>query len=245
MRRRYGNGLQFLALKRANIVPCALIPCPPLPPYLLLQMHRPRSLDLPAHGLVWIVSSLDPEASTHPSRSPSPRKNLHSPRVLSSPLNKRGRWPQQYLMKFISRKIAHGRSKSKFVIHTIRRRLLLTSRVVQRGLNFPRTPRTPSTPSGSDAWETTQPERAINSPILLPQLPLLCLGPASPDSGYCSDESRSPPSSPQSDIPPRPIRRYILPDRCPAASPSDLVSTAEIQIRLSGQPTLPRIPHSS
>ncbi|KAJ6468053.1 hypothetical protein DFH09DRAFT_1222881 [Mycena vulgaris] len=180
-------------------------------------MHRPCSLELLPHG------------------SSTPRKHIRSPRVLPSP-----RPQQKYLMKFISRNILHGTNKSKLVIHALRRRLL------RRGLNSPRTPRTSFPLNACDHWETTEPEPTGNSPILLPQLPRLCLGMESPDSGYFSDESRSSPSSPRSDTNytnTRPTRRYILPDLTSfAGSPSDLVSSSEIRIRLSGQPVSPRIP---
>lgn len=56
------------------------------------------------------------------------------------------------------------------------------------------------------------------------------------------DASPSSSSSPYSDVPPRPIRRYILPDRPLAGSPSDLLPTAEIRIRLSGHPVSPSLP---
>ncbi|KAJ7131364.1 hypothetical protein C8R44DRAFT_978239 [Mycena epipterygia] len=187
-------------------------------------MPRPRNLELPAHG------------------SSMPRKHIRSPRVLPSPAMKRAAWPQQqYLMKFIHRKITYGTNQSKLVIHALRRRLL------RRGLNSPRTPRTAFVSNGSDAWETKQQEQECigSSAILLPQLPLLslpCLFPETTDSGYCSDASPSSSSSPHSDVPPRPIRRYILPDRPLAGSPSDLLPTAEIRIRLSAQPASPSLP---
>jgi hypothetical protein len=79
---------------------------------------------------------------------------------------------------------------------------VLTFSAVRRGLNSPRTRTQYDTytfppvlmsdtarnlfPSGgSGPWETTEPEPACHSPILLPQLPLLSLI-TEADSGYCS-----------------------------------------------------------
>ncbi|KAJ7689317.1 hypothetical protein B0H17DRAFT_1066883 [Mycena rosella] len=219
---------------RADIAPSVLTPPSP---HFLLQMYRPRSLDLPTQG------------------SPAPRKSTRSPLVLPSPFLKRGRWPQQqHLMKFINRKTLHGTKKPKLFLYALRRRLL------RRGLNFPRTRRAYSTQirrsvlmiptartsfllNRCDVWETTEPAWPGSSPILLPRLPFLGLRPETPDSGYCSDESLPSPCSTQSNVSPRPIRRYILPDPSPlAASPSDLAYPAEILIRLSRQSASPRIP---
>ncbi|KAJ7437451.1 hypothetical protein B0H11DRAFT_2107213 [Mycena galericulata] len=219
--RRYGNRLQFLGhIEPANIP--AIVLC-----FYRLHSHhkpssmiRPRALDLPAHG----------------SSNSMPKKNIRSPRVLPSPLIRRGTWhQQQYFVRFISRKITHGTNKSKLVIHALRRRLL------RRGLNSPRTPRKTFTPS-----DITRPGREGNSPILLPQLPPLALPCLFPEMDGCSsDTSRSSSSSPESEISRRPTRRYILPDSSdPLAGFSpELVSTIDIKIRISGQsvssPSLP------
>ncbi|KAJ7041609.1 hypothetical protein C8F04DRAFT_1079430 [Mycena alexandri] len=161
----------------------------------------------------------------------SSRKNIRSPRALPSPSTKRGTWNhQQYMLKFLGRKIIHGTSKSKVVIHARRRRLL------RRALEPPRTAGIHVADS-PNLWEVGQPESPSTLPILVPQPPLLslrCLYPET-DSGYCSDASRSPSPVPEMDA--RPTRRYIRPDLADplAGFPCDFTSTSEFRVRLSAR----------
>lgn len=125
--------------------------------------------------------------------------------------------PLLTVFRFIHRKITYGTNQSKLVIHAFRRRLCMSSPLfIDLAADFPRSTswtqfssytyailfsyigtavltihaaRTAFVSNGSDAWETKQQERIGNSPILLPQLPLLslpCLFPETTDSGYCS-----------------------------------------------------------
>ncbi|KAJ6564439.1 hypothetical protein B0H19DRAFT_1141078 [Mycena capillaripes] len=221
--RRYGNRLQSLAYRERRLWPLSsYFHHPSFFP--ISSMPRPRTLELAASG------------------SSTSRKNFRSPRVIPSPCIKRGTWHQQQYLT--NRKITHGPDKSKLVVHALQRRLL------RRGLNSPRTRRkTFSGDDDSDGKEAPQPESpcACNLTIVLPQPPLLslpCLYPET-DSGYCSDASRSPSLSPQSEAPPRPMamatRRYIRPDLSDplAGSPSDLASY--FAIRLSAHPITPSL----
>ncbi|KAJ7220820.1 hypothetical protein GGX14DRAFT_203952 [Mycena pura] len=203
-------------------------------------MPRPRALDLSSHS-----SSVS-------------KKYSRSPRVVPSPLMKRGAWhARHYLIKFVSRNVMHGKNKSRLLFNNIHRRLCkfstppctpsLMTCIVRRGLNTPHTPRTafvlPNT--STDLKVTMSPPDSATLPILLPtlpilSLPLLCDTVNNPDSGYCSDASPSP--SPTTGAARR-RRRYILPDPV-ATSPADLALTDELRVRLSatvlaGSPRIP------
>ncbi|KAK7051969.1 hypothetical protein R3P38DRAFT_2857879 [Favolaschia claudopus] len=166
-----------------------------------------------------------------PEPSVRTKKNARNTRVLSSPRSRRGAWQQQqYLMKFISRKIARGSSKSRLMIRVRR--------------NPGRTPGSPRSsrlstrlrPATFDSIESVnsrlgQAEAFIALPIVLPQLPQLVLPCTTYRNQGCQSELNSL-SSPCSE---RRMRRYIRPELL-AASPLEYGSCCDSRIRLSAAP---------
>ncbi|KAJ7176910.1 hypothetical protein C8R46DRAFT_1077697 [Mycena filopes] len=236
--RRYGNRRLFLVLKRAVIVPVVLIFLrPPRNFSSFFPMSRPCALELSASGSARLLVKHSPHSQAELSSS---RKHLRSPRVARNSSVGRGTWnQQQYLLKLIHPKITHGTNRSKVLVQALRRRLL------RRGLNSPRLRRTFAVQP--NIWNAEQTEDGTGTlPIIVPRPPLLslpCLYPET-DSGYCSDNSRSPSPVPEIETSStRPTRRYIRPDLSDplAGWPSDSISTSEFRVRLSARNTTPRL----